>query len=51
LVAILGEWKLGGWAERVARLPEQDDLVVPLSLQERQLGQRTMNPHAGGMRN
>jgi integrase len=30
LAAILGEWKLGGWAAMMGRPPELDDLLVPL---------------------
>lgn len=29
LAAILGEWKLGGWARMFGREPERDDLVLP----------------------
>ncbi len=30
LAAILGEWKLAGWAEMMGRPPLPDDLIVPL---------------------
>jgi integrase len=30
LAAMLGEWKLGGWAAMMGRAPGPDDLIVPL---------------------
>jgi integrase len=30
LAAMLAEWKLGGWAAMMGRLPEPDDLIVPM---------------------
>ena len=30
LAALLAEWRLGGWAAMVGRVPEPDDLIVPL---------------------
>jgi len=49
LAAMLAEWKLHGWARMMGRVPEPDDLVVPLP----PAGPRTCaraNPRAGGMR-
>ena len=30
LAAMLAEWKLSGWAEMMGRMPEPDDLIIPL---------------------
>lgn len=45
LAAMLAEWKLGGWARMMGRLPEPDDVVVPMPASRRiQLGKmRTKN--------
>ena len=50
LAALLAEWKLSGWAATFGRVPQPDDLVVPLP-KDPPKKQARKNPRAGGMRN
>jgi integrase len=47
LAAMLAEWRLSGWAAMMGRMPEPDDLIVPLPPVTHARRKRTGEPHRG----